>query len=92
MLGLLEMQSEAGRIDLFYGDESQVAESGYVPYGWVFEDEVVEIPAKGAKPSIFGDYSAGTTASCFPQLITLLTQTLYFNTWIPSPSTFKNQP
>jgi len=49
MLGLLEMQSEAGRIDLFYGDESQVAESGYVPYGWVFEDEVVEIPAQRGK-------------------------------------------
>lgn len=49
MLGLLEKQSEAGSIDLFYGDESQVAESGYVPYGWVFEDEVVEIPAQRGK-------------------------------------------
>jgi transposase len=55
MLGLLEEQSEAGHIDLFYGDESQVAESGYVPYGWVFKDENVSIAAqKGKSINIFG--------------------------------------
>lgn len=55
MLGLLEKQSQTGQIDLFYGDESQVAESGYVPYGWVFKDEKVEIPAqKGKSLNIWG--------------------------------------
>lgn len=55
MLGLLEKRSENGEIDLFYGDESQVSEAGYVPYGWVFDDEVVEIPAqKGESINIFG--------------------------------------
>jgi transposase len=55
MLGLLENRSEIGEIDLFYGDESQVSEAGYVPYGWVFDDEVVEIPAqKGKAINIWG--------------------------------------
>jgi transposase len=55
MLGLLEKQSELGQIDLFYGDESQVSESGYVPYGWIFKDEKVEIPAqKGESLNIWG--------------------------------------
>jgi transposase len=55
MLGLLEKRSEIGEIDLFYGDESQVSEAGYVPYGWVFDDEVVEIPAqKGKSINIWG--------------------------------------
>lgn len=55
MLGLLEKRSELGEIDLFYGDESQVSEAGYVPYGWVFEDESVEIPAqKGKYINIWG--------------------------------------
>jgi transposase len=38
---LLEGQSEEGRIDLFYADESGVAEQGYVPYGWQFKEEQV---------------------------------------------------
>jgi transposase len=55
MLGLLEKRSEMSEIDLFYGDESQVSEAGYVPYGWVFDDEVVEIPAqKGKAINIWG--------------------------------------
>jgi transposase len=49
MLGLLEKRNEIGEIDLFYGDESQVSEAGYVPYGWIFDDEVVEIPAQRGK-------------------------------------------
>lgn len=44
-LGLLEAQSDAGHIDLFYGDETQVSQQGYVPYGWQFEDEEVFIEA-----------------------------------------------
>lgn len=47
-LALLEEKSRQGHIDLFYGDESQVASEGYVPYGWQFEDESVCIAsAKG---------------------------------------------
>lgn len=55
MLGLLEKQSEMGEIDLFYGDESRISEAGYVPYGWVFKDEKVEVPAqKGKSLNIWG--------------------------------------
>jgi hypothetical protein len=40
---------------LFYGDESQVCEQGYVPYGWQFAQEAVCIPfAKGVKVNLFG--------------------------------------
>ncbi len=47
-LELLEEQSRQGRLDLLYGDESQVSPEGYVPYGWQFEDEEVCIAsAKG---------------------------------------------
>jgi transposase len=51
-LALLEAQSEAGHIDLYYGDESSVSESGYVPYGWQFKEERYEkigIPATHGK-------------------------------------------
>ncbi|HEY9295181.1 MAG TPA: IS630 family transposase [Phormidium sp.] len=54
-LALLEQQSRQGSIDLFYGDESQVAEEGYVPYGWQFAQEEVSIQvAKGGKVNLFG--------------------------------------
>jgi len=33
--------SEAGEIDLYYGDETHVCSQGYVPYGWQFPDEEV---------------------------------------------------
>jgi hypothetical protein len=51
-LALLEAQSEAGHINLYYGDESRVSESGYVPYGWQFKEERHEkigIPATHGK-------------------------------------------
>jgi transposase len=52
---LLEQQSRQGYIDLFYADESQVAEDGYVPYGWQFAGENVSIQvAKGGKVNLFG--------------------------------------
>lgn len=55
MLGLLEKQSEMGEIDLFYGDECQVSQAGYVPYGWVFNDEIVDVRAqKGKALNIWG--------------------------------------
>ena len=54
-MGLLEAQSEAEHIDLFYGDETQVSEQGYVPYGWQFEDEDVYIQAsRGRSLNCFG--------------------------------------
>jgi transposase len=49
ILGLFEKQREMGAIDVFYGDESQVSEAGYVPYGWQFKDEKVVIPAQRGK-------------------------------------------
>jgi transposase len=54
-LTLLEKQAELGHIDLYYGDETKICEQGYVPYGWVFEDEDVFIPAThGQSLNIFG--------------------------------------
>lgn len=53
-LFLLEQQSLLGHIDLLYGDESQVSEEGYVPYGWQFSDEDVAIEvAKGRSINCF---------------------------------------
>lgn len=34
---------------LYYGDESSVSETGYVPYGWQFADESVGIPSAHGK-------------------------------------------
>lgn len=54
-MALIEAQSQSGDIDLYYGDESQVSETGYVPYGWQFEDEEVFIEAaKGRSLNCFG--------------------------------------
>lgn len=54
-LALLEAQSQRGVIDLYYGDESQVSEVGYVPYGWQFADETVHVPAgRGRSRNYFG--------------------------------------
>lgn len=45
----------AGFIRLCFGDESHVCTSGYVPYGWQFEDEDVSVPSKGKdRLNIFG--------------------------------------
>lgn len=45
----------SGHIDLFFGDESHVCTSGYVPYGWQFPDEKVSIKAeKCGRLNIFG--------------------------------------
>lgn len=48
-LALLEAQSRADHIDLFYADESQVSPEGYVPYGWQFKDEQVCIASTKGK-------------------------------------------
>ena len=51
----MEEQSQRGRIDLYYGDESQVSEVGYVPYGWQFADESVHVAvSKGRSMNYFG--------------------------------------
>lgn len=50
----MEQQSLLGHIDLLYGDESQVSEEGYVPYGWQFSDEDIAIEvAKGRSINCF---------------------------------------
>lgn len=52
---MLEAQSEASCIDLYYGDETQVSETGYVPYGWQFADESVSIAvSRGRLMNYFG--------------------------------------
>ena len=54
-LALLEQQSKQGHIDLFYGDQSQICQEGYVPYGWQFANEQVCIQAaKGGQINLFG--------------------------------------
>jgi len=51
----LEEQSQRGVIDLYYGDESQVSEVGYVPYAWQFADESVHVAAgRGRSMNYFG--------------------------------------
>ena len=44
-LSRLEVLSQQGVIDLFYGDECGVSLRGYVPYGWQFLGEEVSIPS-----------------------------------------------
>lgn len=47
--------SQAGEIDLYYGDESHVCSQGYVPYGWQFPGEDIHIPVeKTYKINILG--------------------------------------
>jgi transposase len=54
-LQLLEQRSELEEVDLYYGDETQVSEQGYVPYGWQFRDENISIgAANGKKLNCFG--------------------------------------
>ena len=53
-LGELEQLSQAGFIDLYYGDESRVSVDPCVPYGWQFAGEEVFMPAaKGAGLNCF---------------------------------------
>ena len=54
-VAVLERLSEAGLIELLYGDESRVSEQPCVPYGWQFSDEAVFIPSgQGAGINLFG--------------------------------------
>lgn len=52
---MLEIQSQEGHIDLYYGDETKISQEGYVPYGWQFDDEQVEIEVtRGKSINCFG--------------------------------------
>lgn len=54
-LQLLEQRYNNEEIDLYYGDETQISEEGYVPYGWQFRDENISIKsAKGNRINCFG--------------------------------------
>lgn len=45
-------------IDLYFGDETQFSEKGYVPYGWQFDDEDVAIEVcRGESINCFGLFS-----------------------------------
>ena len=47
--------SEAGFIELLYGDESRLSEQPGVPYGWQFSDEEVFMPSeKGSGINLSG--------------------------------------
>ena len=55
VLGDLEKLSEAGWLDIYYGDESGVNLEPNVPYGWQFRDEEVSMPtAQGKGINCFG--------------------------------------
>ncbi len=55
VLGELETFSEAGLIELVYGDEAGVSLEPCVPYGWQFSDEEVAMPtARGKGVNCFG--------------------------------------
>lgn len=46
---------KTGLIDLWFGDESHVCTSGYVPYGWQFPEEDVYVPVqKEQRLNIYG--------------------------------------
>ena len=54
-LAVLEELSEAGLIELMYGDESRLSEQPCVPYGWQFSDEEVFMPSeRGGGVNLFG--------------------------------------
>ena len=51
----MEQRYSTGEIELYYGDETQISEEGYVPYGWQFKEENVCIrSAKGKRLNCFG--------------------------------------
>ena len=52
---MIETQSCAGHIKLYYGDETRISTEGYVPYGWQFADENLGIEVtRGAALNVFG--------------------------------------
>lgn len=62
-LGELERLSESGLIDLYYGDESGVAQTPNVPDGWQFADAAVGMPStQGNALNCFGLFTRGNQA------------------------------
>lgn len=54
-LSVLETLSEAGAIELLYGDAAHLNEQPEIPYGWQFKDEKVFMPSdKGTGVNLFG--------------------------------------
>lgn len=54
-LDLLKEGAENQLFDLFFGDATKVSETGYVPYGWQFDDEEVCIESqRGSAINCFG--------------------------------------
>lgn len=52
---MLEQRYNNAEIELYYGDETQISEEGYVPYGWQFKDENISIKsANGKRINCFG--------------------------------------
>lgn len=45
-LNQLEKLAQNSLIDIYYGDETQINEEGYIPYGWQFPDEKVSTPVQ----------------------------------------------
>jgi transposase len=63
VLGELEKLSEAGEVELFYGDESGVNLEPCVPYGWQFADERVAMPTgRGRGVNCFGLFTRSNRA------------------------------
>ncbi|OBX81040.1 hypothetical protein A9308_02165 [Moraxella atlantae] len=48
-LAILEDLSQNGHIDLYYGDETKISQTGYVPYGWQHKDENISLPVQRGK-------------------------------------------
>lgn len=48
-LAILENLSQNNHIDLYYGDETKISQTGYVPYGWQHKDENINIPVQRGK-------------------------------------------
>ena len=48
-LAILEDLSQNGHIDLCYGDETKISQTGYIPYGWQHKDENISLPVQRGK-------------------------------------------
>lgn len=69
----LEQQYREGLIDLYFGDGSFTCTEGYVPYGWQFPGESINIPSdRGARLNIWGmiDYNSRYHGFCSTESMT----------------------
>ena len=59
-LELLEHRDCRQEIDLYFGNETQISEEGYVPYGWQFKAKNISIKSqKGKHINCFGLLTRG---------------------------------